>query len=111
MSAATPTPRDVGLPAPPSASTSTTSHSSSPLPASSSSPTKPTILHLGDDIRWNHELYKELGAKFHIERSYSMGRDEFKKALRERRWGDFVGMYRPFWNTGGEMGNWDEELM
>lgn len=40
-----------------------------------------------------------------------MGREEFKKALREKRWGDFVGMYRPFWNTGGEMGNWDEELI
>lgn len=40
-----------------------------------------------------------------------MGREEFKAALKERRWGDFVGMYRPFWNTGGEMGNWDDELM
>lgn len=72
---------------------------------------KPTILHLGDDIRWNHELYRELAATFHVVRTYSMGREEFKAALREGRWGDFVGMYRPFWNTGGEMGNWDEELM
>lgn len=77
----------------------------------SSETSKPTILHLGDDIRWNHALYKELGEKFHIERSYSMDREDFKRALRDRRWGDFVGMYRPFWNTGGEMGNWDEELM
>ncbi|KAL1596509.1 hypothetical protein SLS60_009156 [Paraconiothyrium brasiliense] len=106
MSAATPTPRDAGLPAP---ATSATPFSASTATLSSS--TKPTILHLGDDIRWNHELYKELGEKFHIQRSYSMGREEFKKALRERKWGDFVGMYRPFWNTGGEMGNWDEELM
>lgn len=110
MSATTPTPRDAGLPAPStSSSTSTSQPTSSTI--SSSSGTKPTILHLGDDIRWNHELYKELGSKFHIERSYSMGREEFKTALREKRWGDFVGMYRPFWNTGGEMGNWDEELM
>ncbi|EMD88390.1 hypothetical protein COCC4DRAFT_205427 [Bipolaris maydis ATCC 48331] len=72
---------------------------------------KPTILHLGDDIRWNHELYGELQARFHVVRTYSMGREAFKQALRERRWGDFVGMYRPFWNTGGEMGNWDEELI
>ncbi|KAF1831380.1 NAD(P)-binding protein [Decorospora gaudefroyi] len=81
--------------------------------ATSTSPpsTKPTILHLGDDIRWNHELYAELGRKFNIIRTYSMGRDEFKAALREKRWGDFVGMYRPFWNTGGEMGDWDEELI
>ena len=72
---------------------------------------KPTILHLGDDIRWNHDLYAELQSKFHIVRTYSMARQDFIHALRDKRWGDFVGMYRPFWNTGGEMGNWDEELM
>lgn len=27
------------------------------------------------------------------------------------RFGDFVAIYRPFWNTGGEMGIWDDELM
>ncbi|KAJ4351964.1 uncharacterized protein N0V89_007309 [Didymosphaeria variabile] len=106
MSAATPTPRDAGLPAP-----ATSIASSSLSTSTSSSSAKPTILHLGDDIRWNHELYKELGERFHIERSYSIGREQFKTALREKKWGDFVGMYRPFWNTGGEMGNWDEELI
>lgn len=40
-----------------------------------------------------------------------MNRAEFKKALQEKKFGDFVAMYRPFWNTGGEMGNWDDELM
>ncbi|KAJ4363915.1 hypothetical protein N0V83_009368 [Neocucurbitaria cava] len=111
MSSATPTPQDSGLP-PPAAPNKT-----SPLVASSSSSSintsesRPTILHLGDDIRWNHELYVELGKKFKIERTYSMGREEFKQALKEKRWGDFVGMYRPFWNTGGEMGNWDKELI
>jgi len=40
-----------------------------------------------------------------------MKREDFKKALQEKKWGDFVAMYRPFWNTGGEMGNWDLELM
>ncbi|KAF2440131.1 D-mandelate dehydrogenase-like protein [Karstenula rhodostoma CBS 690.94] len=106
MSSATPTPRDTGLPAP-----TTATPSSLPAPPSPTPTPKPTILHLGDDIRWNHALYEELGAKFHIERTYSMGREDFKAALRDRRWGDFVGMYRPFWNTGGEMGNWDEELI
>jgi hypothetical protein len=105
MSSATPTPQDSGLPA------SATPHESSPLASTSSSASKPTILHLGDDIRWNHELYAELNNKFNIIRTYSMRRDEFKRALQEKKWGDFVGMYRPFWNTGGEMGNWDEELM
>jgi hypothetical protein len=104
MSAATPTPQDSGLPPP----ASIPSKLSEAEPTSSS---KPTILHLGDDIRWNHELYAELQKKFNIVRTYSMGRADFKKALQEKRWGDFVGMYRPFWNTGGEMGNWDKELM
>ncbi|KAJ4338130.1 hypothetical protein N0V95_008139 [Ascochyta clinopodiicola] len=72
---------------------------------------KPTILHLGDDICWNHALYSELVRKFNIVRTYSKGREDFKRALQERKWGDFVGMYRPFWNTGGEMGNWDAELI
>jgi hypothetical protein len=109
MSAATPTPQDAGLPAPPVFPNSTTATSSTA--STKTQVTKPSILHLGDDIRWNHEMYAELGRKFQIERSYSMGRDEFKTALEEKRWGDFVGMYRPFWNTGGEMGNWNKELM
>lgn len=103
MSSATPTPQDAGLPPP------ATPYTSSPLAASS--PSKPTILHLGDDIRWNHEMYAELAEKFNIIRTYSMGREDFKTALKERKWGDFAGMYRPFWNTGGEMGTWNSELM
>lgn len=105
MSAATPTPQDSGLPPPPTAPPASISNTPT-APAS-----KPTILHLGDDIRWNHTLYAELSSKFHIERSYSLGREDFKAALKDRRWGDFVAMYRPFWNTGGEMGNWDKELV
>ncbi|GAP85085.2 putative D-isomer specific 2-hydroxyacid dehydrogenase [Rosellinia necatrix] len=72
---------------------------------------KPIVLHLGDDIRWNHDAYAEFKSKFDIRRSYSMNRDDFKAALRSKKFGDFVAMYRPFWNTGGEMGNWDEELI
>jgi hypothetical protein len=72
---------------------------------------KPIVLHLGDDIRWNHELYAKFQDAFEIRRSYSMNREEFKRALKERTFGDFFAIYRPFWNTGGEMGNWDEELI
>ena len=105
MSSATPTPQDSGLPAP------ATPYETSPFTSNALSASKPTILHLGDDIRWNHDLYAELSNKFNIIRTYSMDREDFKQALKEKKWGDFVGMYRPFWNTGGEMGNWDEELM
>lgn len=72
---------------------------------------KPVVLQLGDDIRWNHELYGKFQDKFTIKRSYSMKRDEFKQALKDRKFGDFFALYRPFWNTGGEMGNWDQELI
>lgn len=72
---------------------------------------KPIVLQLGDDIRWNHDLYAQFQDHFEIRRSYSMSRSEFVRALKERTFGDFSAIYRPFWNTGGEMGNWDEELV
>ncbi|KAF7521898.1 hypothetical protein PCG10_007842 [Penicillium crustosum] len=72
---------------------------------------KPIVLHLGDDIRWNHDQYSKFKDAFEIRRSYSMSRPEFIRALKERQFGDFFAIYRPFWNTGGEMGNWDEELI
>ncbi|KAJ5214832.1 hypothetical protein N7468_010511 [Penicillium chermesinum] len=72
---------------------------------------KPIVLHLGDDIRWNHELYAKFSEQFEVRRSYSLPRPDFIRALQDRKFGDFVAMYRPFWNTGGEMGNWDEELI
>src|SRR3954462_1713132 len=68
---------------------------------------KPIVLQLGGDIKWNHDLYGELRSQFQIARSHSMDRAEFKDALLTKRFGDFVAMYRPFWSTGGEMGNWD----
>jgi hypothetical protein len=72
---------------------------------------KPILLHCGDDIKWNHELYTKLSNTFDIKRSHSMGREEFKQALKDNKFGDFVAMYRPFWNTGGEMSPWNSELM
>lgn len=72
---------------------------------------KPIVLQLGNDIRWNPELYAKFRDKFEIQRSYSMSRPEFIQALKDKEFGDFFAIYRPFWNTGGEMGNWDEELI
>jgi hypothetical protein len=72
---------------------------------------KPILLHCGDDIKWNHELYAKLSDTFDIKRSHSIGREEFKQALKDNKFGDFVAMYRPFWNTGGEMSPWNSELM
>lgn len=73
--------------------------------------TKPILLHCGNDVRWNQELYKKLQDTFEIKRSYSMTRPEFIEALRTKKFGDFYAIYRPFYQTGGEMGRWDAELM
>ncbi|KAK4950670.1 hypothetical protein LTR10_010663 [Elasticomyces elasticus] len=72
---------------------------------------KPILLHCGDDIRWNHELYRTLQSKFDIVRSYSMSRKDFIQALNSKKFGDFTAIYRPFWGTGGEMSPWNEELI
>ena len=73
--------------------------------------TKPILLHCGQDVRWNRELYGKLEETFEIKRSYSMLRQEFKDALQNKDFGDFYAIYRPFYQTGGEMGLWDTELM
>ncbi|SPO01723.1 related to D-mandelate dehydrogenase [Cephalotrichum gorgonifer] len=74
---------------------------------------KPVVLHLGDPVEFNLDLYKELESKFVVihpsleERQ----RPAFLQALRDQKWGSFSGVFRPFWNTGGEMGRWDSELV
>ncbi|KAJ5697659.1 hypothetical protein N7488_011343 [Penicillium malachiteum] len=74
---------------------------------------KPIILHLGDPIEFNKDLYAEIAEKFTIIRPSleERQRNAFLKALREKKWGDFQGIIRPFWNTGGEMGRWDAGLI
>lgn len=74
---------------------------------------RPTVLHLGDPIQYNPELYRELEQIATIIRPEKEERERgpFLQALKERRWGDFSAICRPFWNSGGEMGRWDSELI
>ncbi|OJJ42149.1 hypothetical protein ASPZODRAFT_77616 [Penicilliopsis zonata CBS 506.65] len=74
---------------------------------------KPIVLHLGDPVEHNTALYETLAQQFTIIRPSveERQREAFKAALEEKRWGDFHAIMRPFWNSGGEMGNWDEELI
>ena len=84
------------------------------MPKSTMPPTTDfTVLHIGDDIVYNPELYKTFSAKFKIIQPSleERQRENFIAALKERRWGDFHAVFRPFWNSGGEMGKWDEELV
>lgn len=78
-----------------------------------SSAAKPIVLHIGDPIKYNPELYEQFALKFTVVRpsTEERSRDAFLKALREKKWGDFQAVFRPFWNTGGEMGRWDAEII
>lgn len=72
-----------------------------------------TVLHLGDPIKHNHDVYERFSSEFNIIRPSvdERQRPAFIQALKDKRWGQFHAIFRPFWNTGGEMGQWDKELV
>ena len=74
---------------------------------------KPIVLHIGDPVKWNTELYAQFSKDFTVVRPSfeERQRDQFMKSLKKKKWGNFAAIFRPFWNTGGEMGNWDKELI
>ncbi|KAI0007708.1 hypothetical protein F4779DRAFT_491943 [Xylariaceae sp. FL0662B] len=74
---------------------------------------KPIVLHIGDPVKYNPETYTQFTTQFEVVRPSAEERQRpaFIQALRERRWGDFSAIFRPFWGTGGEMGRWDDELI
>lgn len=84
-------------------------HQDSPLNESS----KPIILHLGEPIEYDRQLHARLKSQFRIinPAAEDLQRLAFLDHLRNKTWGDFVAIIRPFWNTGGEMGTWDKELI
>jgi hypothetical protein len=73
-------------------------------------PGKYTVLHIGDDTKYNPNLYESFSQTFKIiQPSYEeRQREAFIRALKAKRWGDFHAVFRPFWNSGGEMGRWDQ---
>ncbi|KAF5023188.1 hypothetical protein F66182_4742 [Fusarium sp. NRRL 66182] len=91
------------------------SHPGSPfIPTKLSMATsRPRVLHIGDPIQYNPETYLRFTVQFEVVRPSTEERQRpaFIKALKERRWGDFDAIFRPFWGTGGEMGKWDNELI
>jgi hypothetical protein len=115
------TPRS-SSPAPPvpsltpiAATTTTTTTTTIPLRSHlNGTPSKrPIVLHIGDPIKYNPGTYAEFSHAFEVIRPSAAEREraEFMRALRERHWGDFSAIFRPFWGTGGEMGRWDSELI
>jgi lactate dehydrogenase-like 2-hydroxyacid dehydrogenase len=80
----------------------------------SAPPKKYTILHIGDDIVYNPEYYDtSFTQHFNIIQPTLAERQRpaFIESLKSRKWGDFHAIFRPFWNSGGEMGRWDSELV
>lgn len=73
---------------------------------------KPIVLHLGDPIKYNTDVYAQMESQFTILRPSleERQRPAFLAALNARTWGDFSAIMRPWWATGGEMGQWDNEL-
>ncbi|KAK3899711.1 hypothetical protein C8A05DRAFT_36664 [Staphylotrichum tortipilum] len=86
---------------------------SSPSSPSAPASRRSIVLHIGDPVKYNPATYEEFSAAFEVIRPSAAERErpEFIRALKERRWGDFSAIFRPFWSTGGEMGQWDAELI
>lgn len=74
---------------------------------------RPVVLHLGDPILYNTDIYAQLESNFTVIRPSveERQRPAFLAALRDKTWGDFSAVFRPWWATGGEMGRWDQELI
>jgi lactate dehydrogenase-like 2-hydroxyacid dehydrogenase len=73
---------------------------------------KPIVLHIGEPIKYNHDFYEnEFCKRFQVIRNACPDRESFKQALKDKKFGDFSAIYRPHFQTGGEMGDWDEELI
>ncbi|KAL1864022.1 hypothetical protein Daus18300_007987 [Diaporthe australafricana] len=74
--------------------------------------TKPIILHIGDPIKYNHAFYEnELLKRFEVRHNEDLDRASFKQALKDQKYGDFSAIFRPHFQSGGEMGQWDDELI
>ncbi|CZR69312.1 related to D-mandelate dehydrogenase [Phialocephala subalpina] len=73
--------------------------------------TKPIVLHVGEPIKYNHKFYEEFLSRFDVIRNEDLDRESFIKALKNKKYGDFSAIFRPHFQTGGEMGQWDDELI
>ena len=117
---------DMGSSAPPNIADSTITSSATTTATTTKNislngntlPTRPlsntaSILHLGDPIEHNLGFYEQLRSRFHIIRPppEDLERSAFITHLKERTWGDFSAIMRPFWRSGNTMAPWDEELI
>ncbi|PLB50642.1 hypothetical protein P170DRAFT_435825 [Aspergillus steynii IBT 23096] len=84
---------------------------STPDPPTSKMP-NPIILHLGDPIKYNHDFYNgPFSDRYDIVPNDAPDRGSFIHALKTNRYGSFSAIFRPHFQSGGEMGQWDDELI
>ncbi|KUJ16001.1 uncharacterized protein LY89DRAFT_618740 [Mollisia scopiformis] len=73
---------------------------------------KPIVLHIGEPIKYNQKFYEEeFLSHFDVVRNEDLDRESFINALKAEKYGKFSAIYRPHFQTGGEMGQWDDELI
>lgn len=74
--------------------------------------TKPIVLHLGEPVKYNQDFYEqEFCKRFDVRRNEDLDRASFMQALRDNKYGAFSALFRPHFQSGGEMGQWDDELI
>ncbi|KAK1142257.1 hypothetical protein N8T08_008001 [Aspergillus melleus] len=73
---------------------------------------KPIILHLGDPIKYNHDFYNgPFSDRYQVIHNDAPDRESFIQALKSNRYGSFSAIFRPHFQTGGEMGPWNQDLI
>ncbi|KAJ5117183.1 hypothetical protein N7448_004126 [Penicillium atrosanguineum] len=76
------------------------------------STSKPTVLHIGDAIKYNHDFYNtEFLPLFNVIQLTETDRVGFIEALKSKKYGSFSAIFRPHFQTGGFMGQWNTELI
>ncbi|KAF3762032.1 hypothetical protein M406DRAFT_265806 [Cryphonectria parasitica EP155] len=74
--------------------------------------TKPIVLHIGEAIKYNKDFYQdEFLKRFDVRQNEELDRASFIQALKDKKYGNFSAIFRPHFQTGGEMGQWDDELI
>lgn len=62
---------------------------------------------------YNPEIFARLQTKFNIIQppAQDLSRAAFISNLKNRTWGDFSAIMKPFWSSGSQMHPWDRELI
>ncbi|KAJ5336166.1 hypothetical protein MYU51_014937 [Penicillium brevicompactum] len=73
---------------------------------------KPVVLHLGEAIKYNHTFFRnDFESRFKVVQATETDRESFIEALKSSKYGQFSALFRPHFQTGGFMGQWDQELI